>query len=334
MSTNNQVAISAEGLVKKYGTTTALDGVDLSVPTGSVLGVLGPNGAGKTTAVRILATLLRPDAGHATVGGYDVVRDASRVREIVGLTGQYASVDEDMSGRRNLVMIGRLLGHPRARAKARADELLERFELVEAGDRIAKTYSGGMRRRLDLAASLVGNPSILYLDEPTTGLDPHARNGVWETVRNLVLDGTTVLLTTQYLEEADALADSIMVFDKGKVVASGRPAELKAQAGRQSLDVRPAEPGHLERVAAIVAESVGVRPTVDVVNALVSAPVTDGSVLPVVVRRLDEEGIAVTELALRLPSLDEVFLALTGHPAEESNTAEEENTAILEGAGR
>jgi oleandomycin transport system ATP-binding protein len=328
MSTNNQVAISAEGLVKKYGTTTALDGVDLSVPTGSVLGVLGPNGAGKTTAVRILATLLRPDAGHATVGGYDVVRDASRVREIVGLTGQYASVDEDMSGRRNLVMIGRLLGHPRARAKARADELLERFELVEAGDRIAKTYSGGMRRRLDLAASLVGNPSILYLDEPTTGLDPHARNGVWETVRNLVLDGTTVLLTTQYLEEADALADSIMVFDKGKVVASGRPAELKAQAGRQSLDVRPAEPGHLERVAAIVAESVGVRPTVDVVNALVSAPVTDGSVLPVVVRRLDEEGIAVTELALRLPSLDEVFLALTGH------TAEEENTAILEGAGR
>jgi oleandomycin transport system ATP-binding protein len=328
MSTTNQVAISAEGLVKKYGTTTALDGVDLSVPTGSVLGVLGPNGAGKTTAVRILATLLSPDAGHATVGGYDVVREAARVREIVGLTGQYASVDEDMSGRRNLVMIGRLLGHSRPQSKARADELLERFELIEAGDRIAKTYSGGMRRRLDLAASLVGNPSILYLDEPTTGLDPHARNGVWDTVRNLVLDGTTVLLTTQYLEEADALADSIMVFDKGKVVASGRPAELKAQAGRQSIDVRPAEPGHLERVAAIVAESVGVRPTVDVVNALVSAPVTDGSVLPVVVRRLDEEGIAVTELALRLPSLDEVFLALTGHAAEE------ENAAVLEGAVR
>ncbi|GAA1637724.1 daunorubicin resistance protein DrrA family ABC transporter ATP-binding protein [Kribbella alba] len=328
MSTTNQVAISAEGLVKKYGTTTALDGVDLSVPSGSVLGVLGPNGAGKTTAVRILATLLSPDAGHATVGGYDVVREAARVREIVGLTGQYASVDEDMSGRRNLVMIGRLLGHSRPRSKARADELLERFGLIEAGDRIAKTYSGGMRRRLDLAASLVGNPSILYLDEPTTGLDPHARDGVWDTVRNLVLDGTTVLLTTQYLEEADALADSIMVFDKGKVVASGRPAELKAQAGRQSIDVRPAEPGHLERVAAIVAESVGVRPTVDVVNALVSAPVTDGSVLPVVVRRLDEEGIAVTELALRLPSLDEVFLALTGHATEE------ENVAALEGAGR
>jgi oleandomycin transport system ATP-binding protein len=327
MSTDSHVAISAEGLVKKYGTTTALDGVDLSVPTGSVLGVLGPNGAGKTTAVRILGTLLRPDAGHATVGGFDVVREAPRVREIIGLTGQYASVDEDMSGRRNLAMIGRLLGMPGAQAKARAAELLERFELTDAGDRIAKTYSGGMRRRLDLAASLVGNPSILYLDEPTTGLDPHARNGVWETIRNLVLDGTTVLLTTQYLEEADALADSIMVFDKGKVVASGRPAELKAQAGRQTLDVRPAEPGHLERVAAIVSEAVGIRPTVDVVNAVVSVPVPDGTSMPVVVRRLDEAGIAVTELSLRLPSLDEVFLALVGHAAVQ-------DTAVLEGAVR
>ncbi|WP_112248695.1 ATP-binding cassette domain-containing protein [Kribbella monticola] len=327
MSTTNQVAISAEGLVKKFGTTTALAGVDLTVPTGTVLGVLGPNGAGKTTAVRILGTLLRPDAGHATVGGFDVVREAPRVREIIGLTGQYASVDEDMSGHRNLVMIGRLLGMPRAQAKLRAAELLERFELSEAGDRIAKTYSGGMRRRLDLAASLVGNPSILYLDEPTTGLDPHARNGVWETIRNLVLDGTTVLLTTQYLEEADALADSLMVFDKGRVVASGRPAELKAQAGRQTLDVRPAEPGHLERVAAIVAEAVGVRPTVDVVNAVVSAPVPDGTSMPIVVRRLDEAGIAVTELSLRLPSLDEVFLALVGHAAVQ-------DTAVLEGAGR
>ena len=329
MTTTNQVAIEATGLVKKYGTTTALAGVDLSVPTGTVLGVLGPNGAGKTTAVRILGTLLRPDAGHATVGGYDVVRDAGKVRGIIGLTGQYASVDEDMSGRRNLIMIGRLLGYSREQSRARAADLLERFELTDAGDRIAKTYSGGMRRRLDLAASLVGHPSILYLDEPTTGLDPHARNGVWETIRNLVLDGTTVLLTTQYLEEADALADSIMVFDKGKVVASGRPAELKAQAGKQSLDVSPAEPAHLERVAAIVAESVGVRPTVDVVNARVSAPVTDGTSMPVVVRRLDEEGIAVTELSLRLPSLDEVFLALTGHAAEERP-----QDAVLEGVGR
>ncbi|MFI5729711.1 ATP-binding cassette domain-containing protein [Kribbella sp. NPDC051587] len=327
MTTSNQVAIEAVGLVKKYGTTTALAGVDLTVPTGTVLGVLGPNGAGKTTAVRILGTLLRPDAGHATVGGYDVVRDAAKVRGIIGLTGQYASVDEDMSGRRNLVMIGRLLGMSRTASRDRADKLLERFELTDAGERIAKTYSGGMRRRLDLAASLVGNPRILYLDEPTTGLDPHARNGVWETIRDLVLDGTTVLLTTQYLEEADALADSLMVFDKGRVVASGRPAELKAQAGKQTLDVRPSEPAHLERVAAIVAEAVGVRPSVDVVNALVSAPVTDGTSMPVVVRRLDEAGIAVTELSLRLPSLDEVFLALTGHAAEEQ-------PAVLEGVGR
>jgi oleandomycin transport system ATP-binding protein len=327
MTTTNQVAIEAVGLVKKYGSTTALAGVDLSVPTGTVLGVLGPNGAGKTTAVRILGTLLRPDSGHATVGGYDVVREAGKVRSIIGLTGQYASVDEDMSGRRNLIMIGRLLGYSRPQARAKADELLERFELVDAGDRTAKTYSGGMRRRLDLASSLVGNPSILYLDEPTTGLDPHARNGVWETVRNLVLDGTTVLLTTQYLEEADALADSIVVFDKGSVVANGRPAELKAQAGKQSLDVRPAEPAHLERVAAIVAESTGARPNVDVVNTLVSVPVSDGSSMPVVVRRLDEAGIAVTELSLRLPSLDEVFLALTGHTAEEKQP-----DAVLEGA--
>jgi oleandomycin transport system ATP-binding protein len=329
MTTTNQVAIEAVGLVKKYGSTTALAGVDLSVPTGTVLGVLGPNGAGKTTAVRILGTLLRPDAGHATVGGHDVVREAGKVRSIIGLTGQYASVDEDMSGRRNLIMIGRLLGYSRPQSRAKADELLERFELTDAGDRIAKTYSGGMRRRLDLASSLVGNPSILYLDEPTTGLDPHARNGVWETIRNLVLDGTTVLLTTQYLEEADALADSIVVFDKGSVVANGRPAELKAQAGKQSLDVRPAEPSHIERVAAIVAEAVGTRPTVDVVNTLVSVPVTDGSSMPVVVRRLDEAGIAVTELSLRLPSLDEVFLALTGHTAEAKQS---EN--ILEGVGR
>ncbi|MEU8222252.1 ATP-binding cassette domain-containing protein [Kribbella sp. NPDC048915] len=326
MTTTSQTAIEAVGLVKKYGSTTALAGVDLSVPTGTVLGVLGPNGAGKTTAVRILGTLLRPDGGHATVGGYDVVREAGKVRGIIGLTGQYASVDEDMSGRRNLIMIGRLLGYSRSQARVKADDLLERFELTDAGDRIAKTYSGGMRRRLDLAASLVGDPSILYLDEPTTGLDPHARNGVWETVRNLVLDGTTVLLTTQYLEEADALADSIVVFDKGTVVANGRPAELKAQAGKQSLDVRPAEPAHLERVAAIVSDSVGTRPSVDVVNTLVSVPVTDGTSMPVVVRRLDEAGIAVTELSLRLPSLDEVFLALTGHTTEEQK--------ILEGVGR
>ncbi len=314
MSSRNDTAVVAEGLVKQFGATKALDGVDLEVRRGKVLGVLGPNGAGKTTAVRILGTLLRPDAGRALVGGYDVVREPARVRELIGLTGQYASVDEDLSGRRNLVMIGRLIGLPRADARARADRLLERFELTDAADRIAKTYSGGMRRRLDLAASLVGHPSILYLDEPTTGLDPHSRNGVWATVRRLVDDGTTVLLTTQHLEEADALADSIVVFDHGRIVADGTPAELKAQTGRQSLDVRPAHPADLDKVSAVLAEVVGSPPAVE--DDVVSVAVSDGTAMPAVVRRLDDAGITVTELALRLPSLDEVFLSLTGHTAE------------------
>jgi len=314
MSSRNDTAVVAEGLVKQFGATKALDGVDLEVRRGKVLGVLGPNGAGKTTAVRILGTLLRPDAGRALVGGYDVVREPARVRELIGLTGQYASVDEDLSGRRNLVMIGRLIGLPRADARARADRLLERFELTDAADRIAKTYSGGMRRRLDLAASLVGHPSILYLDEPTTGLDPHSRNGVWATVRRLVDDGTTVLLTTQHLEEADALADSIVVFDHGRIVADGTPAELKAQTGRQSLDVRPADPADLDKVSAVLAEVVGSPPAVE--DDVVSVAVSDGTAMPAVVRRLDDAGITVTELALRLPSLDEVFLSLTGHTAE------------------
>ncbi|HYU84501.1 MAG TPA: ATP-binding cassette domain-containing protein [Kribbellaceae bacterium] len=314
MSSRNDTAVVAEGLVKQFGATKALDGVDLEVRRGKVLGVLGPNGAGKTTAVRILGTLLRPDAGRALVGGYDVVREPARVRELIGLTGQYASVDEDLSGRRNLVMIGRLIGLPRADARARADRLLERFELTGAAERIAKTYSGGMRRRLDLAASLVGHPSILYLDEPTTGLDPHSRNGVWATVRRLVDDGTTVLLTTQHLEEADALADSIVVFDHGRIVADGTPAELKAQTGRQSLDVRPADPADLDKVSAVLAEVVGSPPAVE--DDVVSVAVSDGTAMPAVVRRLDDAGITVTELALRLPSLDEVFLSLTGHTAE------------------
>ncbi len=315
----DRTAIVAEGLVKHFGTTKALDGVDLEIGRGRVLGVLGPNGAGKTTAVRILGTLLRPDAGRALVGGYDVVREPAKVRELIGLTGQYASVDEDLSGRRNLVMIGRLIGLSRYDAKARATELLERFELTDAGDRIAKTYSGGMRRRLDLAASLVGTPSILYLDEPTTGLDPHSRNGVWATIRRLVSDGTTVLLTTQYLEEADALADSIAVFDHGRIVADGTPAQLKAQTGRQSLDVRPSDPADLDKVRAVLAEVVGAEPVAD--EDLVSVAVADGSAMPAVVRRLDDAGITVTELSLRLPSLDEVFLGLTGHTTEEGALA-------------
>ncbi|HKN55388.1 MAG TPA: ATP-binding cassette domain-containing protein [Amycolatopsis sp.] len=311
-------AIQAEGLVKHFGETKALDGVDLEVPFGKVVGVLGPNGAGKTTAVRILATLMKPDAGHATVGGYDVVKDPVRVRSLIGLTGQYASVDEDLNGTENLVLIGRLLGIPRADAKVRAADLLERFELSDAAKRPIRTYSGGMRRRLDLAASLVGRPEVLYLDEPTTGLDPHARNEVWGVVRNLVAEGATVLLTTQYLEEADQLADKITVFDHGRVVADGRADELKRRVGGQTLQVRPTTLSDMDAVARILAELAGVLPTRDDDTGLLTAPVSDPVLLSTLVRKLDKHGITCDELALRLPSLDEVFLALTGHGAKES----------------
>ncbi len=311
-------AIVAEGLVKRFGATTALDGVDLAVRTGTVLGLLGPNGAGKTTAVRVLATLLKPDAGHAAVGGYDVVKDAHRVRQLIGLTGQYASVDENLSGADNLLLIGRLLGVPRREAKLRAAELLAHFHLEDAAERAAKTYSGGMRRRLDLAASLVGRPRMLYLDEPTTGLDPRSRLELWGLVRTLVAGGVTVLLTTQYLNEADALADEIAVIDHGRVIANGTPDELKAKTGAQSLVVRPADPVDLPTVIAVVGELTGVDP--DVQGQLVTAPVSDPAILPATVRRLDDTGVVIAELALRNSSLDEVFLSLTGHPAEETAT--------------
>jgi oleandomycin transport system ATP-binding protein len=307
-------AIRAEGLVKKFGDTTALGGVDLEVPTGKVVGVLGPNGAGKTTAVRILATLLRPDAGHATVGGYDIAKDPVRVRAMIGLTGQYASVDEDLE---NLMLIGRLLDLSRQNARARATELLEQFELTEAAGRSVKTYSGGMRRRIDLAASLVGRPHVLYLDEPTTGLDPHARNEVWGVVRRLVADGSTVLLTTQYLEEADQLADRITVFDHGLVVADGRSDELKRRVGGQTLQVRPTQLTDLDAVARILAELTGVEPARDNDSGLLTVPTSDPLLLSTLVRKLDEAGITADELALRLPSLDEVFLALTGNARPE-----------------
>ncbi len=319
-------AIWAEGLVKRFGETTALDGVDLAVRTGTVLGLLGPNGAGKTTAVRVLATLLRPDAGRATVGGYDVVSNAHQVRQLIGLTGQYAAVDEALTGTENLQLIGRLLGMSRQGTKQRARELLTRFGLADAAGRAAKTYSGGMRRRLDLAASLVGRPQLLYLDEPTTGLDPRSRLDLWSLVRSLVADGVTVLLTTQYLEEADALADEIAVIDHGRVIATGTPDELKARTGTQSLAVRPADQADLPVVIAAVRELAGVAPEVN--GQLVTAPVTDPAVLPAVVRQLDNAGVIITELTLRNSSLNEVFLSLTGHPAQETARTVETEGAL------
>lgn len=306
-------AIQAEGLVKHFGKTTALAGVDLTAREGTVLGVLGPNGAGKTTAVRILATLLRPDEGHALVGGYDITRQAHQVRQLIGLTGQYAAVDEKLTGTQNLLMIARLLGFSGRFAKRRAAELLERFGLSDAAGRKASGYSGGMRRRLDLAASLVGRPTVLYLDEPTTGLDPHSRGELWETIRGLVADGTTVLLTTQYMEEADQLADDIAVIDRGAVIANGTPDELKVKVGGQVLDVRPEAAGDLDTVRGVVSELLETPPTIDTDAGLVTGPVSDSSVLAEAVRRFDDVGVTVSELALRRPSLDEVFLSLTGH---------------------
>jgi oleandomycin transport system ATP-binding protein len=310
------VMIRAEGLAKSFGTTRALDGVDLEVAQGAVLGLLGPNGAGKTTAVRILATLLAPTGGQATVGGYDGVRQPHQVRQRIGLAGQYAAVDEYLTGTENLVMLGRLLGLGKADAGRRAAELLDRFELADAGSRTVKTWSGGMRRRLDLAASLVGRPPVLFLDEPTTGLDPRSRNGLWAQLRELVAEGTTVLLTTQYMEEADQLASQVAVIDHGQVIATGTPDELKARIGGQVLEVRPADETDLERATGLLGDLTGGQATVDPDSRKISVPMPDPAWLPVAVRRLDEAGITVLDLALRRPSLDEVFLALTGRPAD------------------
>ena len=315
-------AIEAEGLRKRFGDTQALAGVDLAARRGTVLGVLGPNGAGKTTAVRILATLTKADEGSARINGYDVARDAKQVRETIGLTGQYASVDELLTGEQNLTMIGQLLNLSGKQAKARAKELLAWFDLTEAAKRPAKTYSGGMRRRLDLAASLVGRPSVIFLDEPTTGLDPSKREDMWSVVRSLVDDGSTVLLTTQYLEEADALADEITVIDKGSVIAHDTPDGLKRVVGGQRLTVRPADPSRLAETSTIIGTLAG-APAEQTHRGVVSVPVTGDEVLGDAVYRLNEAGIAVTELSLHLPSLDEVFFTLTGRTDQTAETLQE-----------
>jgi ABC-2 type transport system ATP-binding protein len=322
--TEGRPAILAEGLRKSYGTTLALDGLDLEVREGTVLGMLGPNGAGKTTAVRIFTTLLTPDAGRAEVAGLDVVRQADELRSRIGLTGQYAAVDEYLTGRENLEMVGRLYHLPKRVARRRADELLERFDLVDAASRLVKTYSGGMRRRLDLAASLVYSPRVLFLDEPTTGLDPRSRLAMWDIIGELVSGGTTLLLTTQYLDEADRLADRIAVVDAGRVIAEGTSAELKARVGGERLEVIVAQGDGLQAAARVMERYAHGDVRVDAERRYVGATVAGGAgLLAVVVRDLDAAGVLVDELGLHRPTLDDVFLILTGHAAEHEATGDE-----------
>ena len=329
--------VTAEGLVKSYRTrkseVRALDGLDLIVAEGSVLGLLGPNGAGKTTTVRILATLLRPDAGHATVAGLDVVRQAQQVRSVIGLSGQYAAVDENLTGRENLFMFGRLYQLPKPEARRRADELLEQFALTDAADRPVKTYSGGMRRRLDLAGALTGRPRVLFLDEPTTGLDPRSRLGMWDVIRERVREGTTILLTTQYLEEADALADSIAVVDTGRIIARGIADELKAQIGGERIEVIVHNRADIARAAEVLARDCGGDCTVDEHTRRLTVPAHGGAQrLVQVIRDLDEAAVAIDDVGLRRPTLDDVLLALTGHAAETIPTGTDD--AIPVPAGR
>jgi ABC-2 type transport system ATP-binding protein len=313
-------AITAEGLVKIFRSrkteVRALDGVDLEVAQGSILGLLGPNGAGKTTAVRILTTLLKPDAGHATVAGFDIIREAQQLRSVIGLSGQYAAVDENLTGRENLVMFGRLYQLPKAEAKVRANELLEQFDLTDAGDRVVKTYSGGMRRRLDLGSALIGRPRLLFLDEPTTGLDPRSRLGMWDVIRGLVREGTTLLLTTQYLEEADELADSIAVVDHGKIIARGTADQLKAEVGGARVEVVVHDRADIARATELLHRDLDGDATLDEHTRKLTVPAHGGAqVLARVARDLDEAGIVIDDITLRRPTLDEVFLSLTGRVA-------------------
>ena len=320
--TTNDAAIVVEDVVRRFGDVEALRGVSLTVPRGSILGLLGPNGAGKTTMVRILSTLLTPTSGRATVLGLDVVRQAAELRHRIGVTGQFAAVDQLHTARENLVMVGRLYRLGTAVARRRADELLERFELTGAADRIAKTYSGGMKRRLDLAASLVARPEVLYLDEPTTGLDPRGRIEVWEIIRQLVDDGTTLLLTTQYLEEADRLANSIAVIDGGQVIAEGTADQLKSRVGGDLLELRTEESAQITEAASVLSRAgFAGEPVLDGQRGSLRLPVSGGDVLTKVVRALDAAAISVAELAVHRPTLDDVFLALTGHAAEDQTVS-------------
>jgi ABC-2 type transport system ATP-binding protein len=323
-------AIYAENLNKAYGDVKALDGFDLTVPEGTVLGVLGPNGAGKTTAVRIFTTLLHPDSGRASVAGFDVVRDAARLRQVIGLSGQYAAVDEHLTGRENLDMVGRLYHLGRAVSRRRAAELLERFDLVDAADRPVKTYSGGMRRRLDLAGALVATPRVLFLDEPTTGLDPRSRLQMWDVIAELVGGGTTLMLTTQYLEEADRLADRIAVIDRGQVIARGTADELKTQVGGERLEVVVGAEQFLAKATAVLAEVGQDMPAVEPHSRRITVAVVGGTpVLIEALRRLHADGVEVSDVAIRRPTLDDVFLALTGHAAED----EDDDTTMTAAAG-
>jgi ABC-2 type transport system ATP-binding protein len=317
-------AVRARGLVKHYGAVKALDGIDVTVPKGSVLGLLGPNGAGKTTAVRILATLLTPDSGTAEVAGVDVLKDPREVRRRIGLSGQYAAVDEYLTGFENLDMIGRLYHLGRRPSRERARELLAQFNLEDAGDRMAKTYSGGMRRRLDLAGALVADPPVLFLDEPTTGLDPRGRTDMWEVIQTLVAGGTSLLLTTQYLEEADVLADNIVVIDHGRVIAEGTADQLKAQVGGERLEITVDDASQLAAAGELL-EPLGVgRAVLDEHRRSLVMPVSGGAVvLTDALRRLDAAHIVLDDVGLRRPTLDDVFLSLTGHAADDADGADE-----------